>query len=163
AGLTCVTKSAYHDFGFLNGPIQIQVPDGLGGTKTLIVSASKNGTLYAFEEPTGMIAWTNVVRATPVSPGFAGFGLFNGAIAYADGRIFAALNALAPSRVCSNDAHRGCSSDAQCENGGTCPPEGKHLKAFDATTGQQVWEEEIGRSWAHAPVRTGAVFARTNR
>src|SRR5262249_5747939 len=34
AGNTCVKKSVYHDFGFVNGPLQIQVPDG-GGMKTL--------------------------------------------------------------------------------------------------------------------------------
>jgi outer membrane protein assembly factor BamB len=162
AGQTCATKAVYHDFGFLNGPIQVPVPDGVGGTKTLIVSGSKNGTLYAFEEPTGVIAWTNVVRATPISPGFAGFGLFNGAIAYADGRIFAAINAVGPARVCSNDAHRGCSSDAQCENGGTCPPERKHLRAFDATDGHDLWEDEIGRSWSHVAVANGVVYAGTN-
>jgi outer membrane protein assembly factor BamB len=161
AGDTCTKKGAYHDFGFLNGPLQIQVPDGLGGTKTLIVSGSKNGTLYAFEETTGMIAWSNVVRAAPISPGFAGFGLFNGAIAYENGRIFAALYFLAPPRVCSNDAHRGCTSDAGCENGGTCPPEPKHLMAFDATTGDTVWEDEIGRSWSHVAVANGVVYAGT--
>ncbi len=160
-GDTCVKKAAYHDFGFLNGPLQIDVPDGQGGTKTLIVSGSKNGTLYAFDEATGMIAWSNVVRATPISPGFAGFGLFNGAIAYENGRIFAALYFLGPPRVCSNDAQRGCTSDDQCENGGTCPPEPKHLMAFDATTGQTVWEDEIGRSWSHVAVANGVVYAGT--
>jgi outer membrane protein assembly factor BamB len=161
-GGTCVKKSAYHDFGFLNGPLRIEVPDGMGGTKTLIVSGSKNGTLYAFEEATGQIAWTNVVRATPISPGFAGFGLFNGAIAHADGRIFAAINVLAPPRVCSNDAQRRCQSDPECENGGTCPPEPKHLMAFDATTGATVWSDEIGRSWSHVAVVNGVVYAGTN-
>ena len=54
-GETCKDKAAYHDFGFLNGPMRIEVPDGVGGTKPLIVSASKNGTLYAFDEATGDI------------------------------------------------------------------------------------------------------------
>src|SRR6185369_9514745 len=40
---TCNKKTVYHDFGFLNGPLRIEVPDGLGGTRVLIVSASKNG------------------------------------------------------------------------------------------------------------------------
>ncbi len=163
AGQTCAGKAAYHDFGFLNGPLRIEVPDGVGGMKTLIVSGSKNGTLYAFDEGTGQIAWTNVVRATPISPGFAGFGLFNGALAYADGRIFAALGNLAPTRVCSNDAHRGCTSDADCEPGATCPAEPKHLMAFDATTGQTVWEDEIGRSWSHVAVVNGVLYAGTNQ
>jgi outer membrane protein assembly factor BamB len=161
-GQTCTTKQAYHDFGFLNGPLRIEVPDGVGGMKTLIVSGSKNGTLYAFDEGTGTIAWKNVVRATPISPGFAGFGLFNGAIAYADGRVFAALGSLAPARVCSNDAHRGCTSDGDCDPGATCPVEPEHLMAFDATTGGTVWEDEIGRSWSHVAVANGVVYAGTN-
>jgi outer membrane protein assembly factor BamB len=161
AGNTCMKKALYHDFGFLNGPLRIDVPDGVGGMKTLIVSGSKNGTLYAFDEPTGMIAWKNVVRDTPISPRLAGFGLFNGAIAYADGRIFAALYQLGGARSCSNDAHRNCQSDANCQNGGTCVPEPKHLMAFDATTGESVWEDEIGRSWSHVTVANGVVYAGT--
>src|SRR5262249_41661617 len=102
---TCQTKSDgdYHDFGFVNGPLQIDVPDGGGGTKVLIVSGSKNGTLYALDEATGMVAWQNVIRPEPITPAFAGYGLFNGALGYADGRIYAALYALFPARLCSND------------------------------------------------------------
>jgi outer membrane protein assembly factor BamB len=159
-GATCDEKFAWHDFGFLNGPILVDVPDG-AGTKTLVVSGSKNGTLYAFNEPNGTIAWTNEVRAKPVSPGFAGFGLFNGAITYANGRIFAALNNLVPPRVCSNDARVGCNDDGDCP-GGTCPAEREHLMAFDATTGATIWEEEIGRSWSATAVANGVVYAGTN-
>ncbi len=161
SGGTCTPKGDYHDFGFLNGPVPIDVSDGMGGMKTLIVSGSKNGTLYAFDEATGTIAWTNVVRATPISPGFAGFGLFNGAIAYADGRIFAALYFLLPPRVCSNDAQKGCSADGDCAPGGTCPAEPKHLMAFDAATGATLWQDEIGRSWSHVAVANGVVYAGT--
>jgi polyvinyl alcohol dehydrogenase (cytochrome) len=159
-GGTCNEKSFYHDFGFVNGPLRIEVPDGLGGMKPLIVSGSKNGTLYALDEATGDVAWTNVVRSEPVTPGFAGYGLFNGAIAHADGRLFAALYYMFPPRVCSNDPTQGCSSDANCP-GGTCPPEPKHLMAFDATTGATAWAEEIGRSWSHVGVANGVVYAGT--
>ena len=158
-GGACTEKAAWHDFGFLNGPLRIEVPDG-NGTKVLIVSGSKNGTLYAFDEATGDYVWTNVVRATPISPGFAGFGLFNGAITHADGKIFAALYYLLPARVCSNDARQQCNDDADCP-GGTCPAEPKHLMAFDAKTGMILWQEEIGRSWSHVAVANGIVYAGT--
>jgi hypothetical protein len=162
-GATCNVHGPYNDFGFLNGPILIDVPDG-GGTKTLIVSGSKNGTLYAFEEVdenTGAEAWHNEVRIKPVNPGFAGFGLFNGALSTADGRIFAALYGMVPPRVCANDAGVQCNDDGDCP-GSTCPPERKHLMAFDATTGATVWEEEIGRSWSATAVVNGVVYAGTN-
>jgi outer membrane protein assembly factor BamB len=159
-GATCEDAFPYNDFGFLNGPILVDVPDG-PGTKTLVVSGSKNGTLYAFEETDGEIAWTNVVRAKPINPGFAGFGLFNGAITSAGDRIFAALNALIPPRVCANDARVQCNDDGDCP-GSTCPPERKHLMAFDASTGTTVWEEEIGRSWSATAVVDGVVYAGTN-
>jgi outer membrane protein assembly factor BamB len=158
-GNTCTKKGVYHDFGFLNGPLRIEAPDGMGGTRVLIVSGSKNGTLYAFNE-NGTEAWHNTVRSEPVTPGFAGYGLFNGAITYADGRIFAALYFLLPPRVCSNDPKKGCDEDADCP-GGTCPVERKHLMAFDAIDGHIVWEEEIGRSWSHVAVANGIVWAGT--
>jgi outer membrane protein assembly factor BamB len=161
-GNVCTTKAAYHDFGFVNGPLRIEVPDGIGGTKPLIVSGSKNGTLYAFDEATGDIAWANVVRVTPITPSFAGFGLFNGALAYADGRLFAALYQLAPARVCSTDGRKRCDEDADCVSvGGTCPAEPKHLMAFDAATGDTLWEQEIGASWSHVAVANGVVYAGT--
>ena len=158
-GTTCTEKAAWHDFGFLNAPLRIEVPDG-NGTKVLIVAASKNGTLYAFDEATGDDAWKNVVRATPISPGFAGFGLFNGAITFAEGKIFAALYFMLPGRVCSNDARKGCTRDDDCTPG-VCPPENKHLMAFDPTTGAIIWQEEIGRSWSHVAVANGIVYAGT--
>jgi outer membrane protein assembly factor BamB len=162
-GGTCTNpKLAYHDFGFVNGPIRIEVPADGGGTETLIVSGSKNGTLYALHESDGMIAWENPVVPTPVSPGFAGFGFFNGALAHAEGRIHAALGNVIPSRVCSNDPRRGCTTDAQCP-GGTCPPEPEHLAAFDATNGALLWSDEIGRSWSSVAVVNGVVYAGTNR
>lgn len=155
-------KSNYHDFGFLNGPLLIEAEHGnpACATNRLVVSGSKNGTLYALCETTGEIVWKNVVRPTPISPGFAGFGLFNGAIAHADGLIFAALNSLIPSRVCDNDHSKECTSDADCP-GGACPPEPEHLKAFRATDGSEAWSAEIGRSWSHVRAATGVVYSGT--
>jgi hypothetical protein len=161
-GGNCKRKSFYHDFGFVNGPIRVEIPAAGGGSETLIVSGSKNGTLYALNESDGMIAWENPVVPVPVSPGFAGFGLFNGALAHADGRIHAALNNVIPARVCSNDSRRGCNSDAGCP-GGTCRPEPEHLVAFDATDGSPIWSDEIGRSWSSVAVVNGIVYAGTNR
>ncbi len=137
---TCTTKPFYHDFGSLNGPLYIDIDDGLGGTKPVLVTGSKNGTLYAFNENDGSIAWTNEVLPKPVSPGFAGFGLFNGALDYEDGRIFAALYQFAPAVVPAPD----------------------HLMAFDADTGATVWSDDIGTSWAHVRAHNGVVFSGTN-
>jgi outer membrane protein assembly factor BamB len=163
AGNSCrAHKNNYHDFGFLNGPLLIEAEHGNPGcpTNTLVVSGSKNGTLYAFCETTGQIVWSRAVQPTPISPGFAGFGLFNGAIAYADGRIFAALNSLIPARVCDNDHSAGCASDGDCF-GGTCLPEPEHLMAFQATDGSTAWSDEIGRSWGHVRVENGVVYSGT--
>jgi outer membrane protein assembly factor BamB len=41
-GGVCKQKPIYHDFGFLNGPVLIDTPDGEGGTRTLVVSGSKH-------------------------------------------------------------------------------------------------------------------------
>jgi outer membrane protein assembly factor BamB len=131
----CQEKGAYHDFGFLNGPLLLEVEG-----RELLVSGSKDGTLYAFEEDTGEIAWTNAVLPTPVSPAFAGFGLFNGAIAYENGRIYAALFEMIP-------------------RADPAPP---HLMAFDVTDGGMLWADEIGRAYAHVGVRNDVLFTGTN-
>ncbi|MEN8159375.1 MAG: PQQ-binding-like beta-propeller repeat protein [Myxococcota bacterium] len=136
----CRTKPFYHDFGFVNGPIPIEVPAAGGGTKTLLVSGSKNGTLYALNEADGNIAWQNAVLPKPETPAFAGFGLFNGALDVEDGRIFAALYEFFPP---ANPA----------------PP---HLMAFDAEDGSIAWSAEIGPSWGHVEASNGVVFTGTN-
>ena len=160
-GGTCRNpKAVYHDFGFLNGPLRLEVPADGGGTRTLIVSGSKNGTLYAFNEADGTIAWTNEVRPIPVSPGLAGFGLFNGALAYADGRLYAALYETIPNRVCDNDHARPCSADTGCGTG-HCLPVPQHLMAFDPRNGDSLWEAEIGPSWSSVAVANGVVYAGT--
>ncbi|MCW5892146.1 MAG: PQQ-binding-like beta-propeller repeat protein [bacterium] len=157
-GGTCTNpKAGYHDFGFLNGPHRLVLPGA-----TLILSAAKSGTLYAFDEQTGTIVWENAVQPTPISPGTAGFGLFNGALAVSGDRVYAALNSLIPSRVCANDHRVGCTSDAQCP-GGICLPAPEHLQAFDASNaGATLWTHEIGSSWSSASVANGVVFAGTN-
>jgi outer membrane protein assembly factor BamB len=160
AGGACtLPKPNYHDFGFLNGPIPIGVPPG--GGAGILVSGSKDGTLYALHESTGQIAWTNEVQPVPVSPGFAGYGLFNGALAVVDGRIHAALNQLIPSRVCADDHRTGCTSDAGCSTG-ICLPRPEHLAAFSPTDGSLLWSDEIGPSWSSVAVGNGIVYAGTN-
>ncbi|MFQ5515932.1 MAG: PQQ-binding-like beta-propeller repeat protein, partial [Myxococcota bacterium] len=135
----CEPKLFYHDFGFLNGPLRIEADDGQGGTRTLIVSGGKNGTLYALDEADGSIVWTNQVLPPPETPNYAGFGLFNGAIAAAGGRIHAALYQFFVPVV-------------------PAPP---HLQAFDAATGATLWTDEIGISLANTSVANGVVFVGT--
>jgi outer membrane protein assembly factor BamB len=138
-GAACMKKSVYHDFGFLNGPLVIDADDGAGGTRQLILSGSKNGTLYVFNPENGEIVWSLEVVPTPMTPGFAGYGLFNGAIGFADQRIHAALyNVIAP---------------------GGNPP--NHLRAFSSVDGHELWSDEIGSSWAHASIANNLVFAGT--
>jgi len=139
-GDMCTVKTFYHDFGFLNGPLLVQADDGLGGTKSLVISASKNGTLYALKDADGTTDWTNAVQPIPVSPAFAGFGLFNGGIGFADQRLHAALNQFTPPVL----------------------PAPKHLMAFSATTGASTWSDEIGTSWGSIAVANGIVFVGTN-
>ena len=159
-GTCTVPKGVFRDTGFLNGPNPVEVPDG-AGTKTLLISGSKNGTLYALNESDGSIAWTNEVRPHPVAPGFAGFGLFNGPLAIADGRVFAALFQLAPARVCDNDPGTGCTADGDCL-GGSCLSEPDHLMAFDASDGSLLWSDDIGPSWSAVSVVDGVVYVGTN-
>jgi len=139
-GAACTTKPYYHDFGFVNGPHLATVPDGLGGTKTIVVSASKNGSIYALNETDGTPAWTNTVLPTPVSPSFAGYGLFNGAMGFDAGRFYAALYAFIPATV----------------------PAPEHFMAVDAATGGTLWTDEIGTSWGHVSAQNGVAFVGTN-
>ncbi len=160
ASNTCTTKMFYHDFGFLNGPIPVEVPDGLG-TKTILISGSKNGTLYALNETNGSVAWTNAVQPKPITPGFAAFGLFNGPLAVAGGRVHAALYQLSPNRVCDLDHTQGCNDDGDC-TAGTCLPLPDHLQTFDATDGSTLWTDEIGVAWSGVGAANGVVSSGTN-
>jgi len=138
-GGTCDTKSVYHDFGFLNGPLLVDADDGQGGTRTLVVSGSKDGSLYALDPSGGSLIWQNAVLPAPVTPGFAGFGLFDAAVGFADGRFHAALYQFAPATV----------------------PAPEHLQAFSAVDGSTVWTEEIGISWGSVALAGGVVWSGT--
>ena len=137
SGAACQTKGAYHDFGFLNGPLLIDTVDSRGRDRRLVISGSKDGALYAFDEDDGEIAWTNRLVPLPVTPGFAGFGLFNGALEYDGEKLYAALYQVIP--------------DAD--------PELERLIAFDPSDGSIVWGADIGVSWAHASEANGVVYA----
>ena len=134
---SCARKAFYHDFGFLNGPMIIDADDGTGGSRRLIVSGSKNGSLYAFDPDDGDIVWRNAVLPTPISPGFAAFGLFNGAIGFADGRIHAVLNRMAPGRV------------------------DETFQAYSAVDGSLVWSDDVQPSWGDVTIANGVVFGGT--
>jgi polyvinyl alcohol dehydrogenase (cytochrome) len=134
-GGPCNTKAFYHDFGFLNGPLVVEADDGMGGTRELVVSGSKDGSLYARDPMTGAPVWTRAVRPSPVTPAFAGFGLFDGAVGFAEDRFFAALYDFTPPLV--------------------GPP--KHLQAFSAVDGSMLWEDEIGVSFSGVGIANGLV------
>lgn len=131
---TCVPKAFYHDFGSLNGPIPVDV--GAPVNKTLLITGSKNGTLYALDEATGAIEWFNEVAAKPVTPDFAGFGLFNGPIAVVDGRVHATLYDFSPPLG--------------------SPPD--HIQAFDVTDGTVIWTDNAGISWSGVGHANGVVY-----
>jgi len=136
---TCTTKAFYHDFGFLNGPLLVDADDGLGGMRPLVASGSKDGTLYAFDPTDGSTVWTRAVVPTPVSPAFAGFGLFNGAVGFADQKFFAALYEQIPAAM----------------------PEPDHLMAFSAVGGGTAWSDDIGDSWGSIAIAGGLLFTGT--
>ena len=134
-GGACNPKAFYHDFGFLNGPLVVVADDGMSGTRELVVSGSKDGSLYARDPMTGAPIWTRVVRPSPVTPAFAGFGLFDGAVGFANDHFFAALFDFEPSLA--------------------MPP--KHLQAFSAVDGSTAWEDEIGTSFSGVGIANGLV------
>jgi outer membrane protein assembly factor BamB len=70
-----------------------------------------------------------------VTPSFAGFGLFDGAVGFAGDRFFAALYNFTPPLV--------------------SPP--KHLQAFSAVDGSTAWEDEIGVSFGAVGIGGGLV------
>lgn len=127
----------YQDYGFLNGPLLIDGQDGLGGTRPLVAAASKDGSIYAVDPATGASVWTRVVAP---APGFAGFGLFNAAVGYADHRFYAALYQFTG-----------------------WPAGNDHLFAFDDEAGATAWSEQIGTSWGSMAVANGVLFVGTNQ
>jgi outer membrane protein assembly factor BamB len=130
---TCRAKGFFHDFGFLNGPLYVaDAETGIG--RALIVSGSKDGTLYALDPDTGGEVWSNEVVPVPVSPGLAAWGLFNGAIAYSAGYVYAGLHDVAPSGN----------------------PD--HLQAFRIADGMTEWSQPFDRTWGDASVANGILF-----
>src|SRR5262249_22698248 len=113
---TCAPTAFHHDFGFLNGPLLVEADDRMSGTRELVVSGSKDGSLYARNPGDGSEVWTHAAAPKPVTPAFAGFGLFNGGIGFASNRFVAALNDFVPGLV--------------------SPPE--HLQAFSAVDGSMA-------------------------
>ncbi len=140
AGESCTTKPFYHDFAFLNPPLVVDVDNGLGSTRPLVVSGSKDGTLYALDPDTGLVVWANAVVPLPLSPNFGGFGLFNGMIGFADDRFFGALYEV-----------------IEFIPAGT--PATEHLQAFRAVDGTTAWTAGIGKSWARVGLGGGLVMA----
>jgi outer membrane protein assembly factor BamB len=138
-GGPCNPKAFYHDFGFLNGPLVVEADDGMSGTRDLVVSGSKDGSLYALDPADGSPIWTSVVRPAPVTPSFAGFGLFDGAVGFANDRFFAGFYDFTPPLV--------------------IPP--KHLRAFSAVDGSTAWEDEIGQSWGSVGLGGGLLATGT--
>ncbi len=135
ASSTCDPKAFYHDFGALNGPTPVAV--GAPVNKTLLITGSKNGTLYALDEATGAIEWFNEVAPKPVTPAFAAFGLFNGPLAIANGRVHATLYDFSPSI--------------------TPPPD--HIHTFDVTDGTVLWTDDAGLSWSGVGEANGVVYS----
>jgi|GEM_PF-1502023 len=121
----------YHDYGFLNGPVLATVD---GGTVPVAVAGGKDGTLYAVNQVTGLLEWSNVLA---VAPTFAGFGLFNGAVAYeADtDQFFAALYDI-----------------------DTYPSTNDHLLSFGGADGVTGWSDQIGAGWSSPTVANGVLY-----
>ena len=135
----CTRTAIHHDFGFLNGPLLVEADDGVGGTRELVVSGSKDGSLYARDPADGSEVWTRAAAPKPVTPAFAGFGLFNGAVGFVSNRFVAALNDFVPALA--------------------SPPE--HLMAFSPVDGSTVWQDEIGASWGSIGAGGGLVVVGT--
>jgi outer membrane protein assembly factor BamB len=125
----------YHDYGFLNGPILTD-----NGTP-LAVAGGKDGAIYAVNQETGALEWSNVISAPPT---FAGFGLFNGADAYdaETDQFFAALDG-STTYATSND----------------------HLISFNGADGTTGWSELPGSSnasWSSLTLANDVLYAGTN-
>jgi hypothetical protein len=71
-----------------------------------------------------------------VSPGFGGWGVFNGAVGFADGKIYAALHSLAA----------------------RTPPFDR-LQAFDVISGALVWSDRFNRSWGDVTIANEVLFS----
>ncbi len=124
----------YHDYGFVNGPILMDIPDG-AGTQEVVVAGSKDGSLYAIDTATGTAVW---VREVQPATDFVAFGLFNGAIGAADDKIFASLFDL----------------EFPTTNEGL-----DRLHAFDSETGATSWSAQTDVfSWSDVALAGGLLF-----
>ncbi len=131
-------SGVYHDFGFLNGPLLVDAPDGAGGTRRLVLGTSKDGTIYAVDPTSGALVWSYSLVPTGT---FAGFGLFNAAPAWANDTLYASLyQTINPRWPDSND----------------------HLYAFSGVDGTPRWSAQIGPSWCPVAIANGLVFVGTN-
>ncbi|MFN2425360.1 MAG: PQQ-binding-like beta-propeller repeat protein, partial [Candidatus Binatia bacterium] len=121
----------YHDYGFLNGPILATVDNG---TVPVAVAGNKDGTIYAVNQVTGLLEWSNVLAPPPV---FAGFGLFNGAVAYeaATDQFFASLYDI-----------------------NTYPSGNDDVLSFGGADGVTGWSDNMGTSWSSPTVANGLLF-----
>jgi outer membrane protein assembly factor BamB len=131
-------RGVYHDFGFLNGPLLVDAPDGAGGTRRLVVGPSKDGTIYAVDPSSGALVWT---QSLVTNPAFAGFGLFNASAAWTNGTLYTSLyQTIVPGWPESND----------------------HLYAFHGVDGTPRWSAQIGPSWSAPAVTDQLLFVATN-
>ena len=130
-------RGAYHDFGFLNGPLLVDASDGAGGTRRLVVGPSKDGTIYAVDPTTGTLVWS---YSLVPNGSFAGFGLFNAAAAWANDTLYASLyQTIVPAWPATND----------------------HLYAFSGVDGTPRWSAQIGPSWTPVALANGLLFVGT--
>ena len=120
----------FQDYGVLNGPILVN-----DATNPQLLTAGKDGFLRSQDPATGAEIWTNDVGS--VNGAFGGFGLFNGAPAFADGRIFTSLYEFG--------------------DGG---PDINHAQSFDTSDGSPVWEGsiDIDPTFGSVGVGGGVVF-----
>jgi hypothetical protein len=133
------TRTAFHhDFGFLNGPLLVEADDGVGGTASWSCPAARTARSTRATRPMarrcGRAPWHR-----RVTPAFAGFGLFNGAVGFVSNRFVVALNDFVPALA--------------------SPPE--HLMAFSPVDGSSVWQDEIGASWGSIGAGGGLVVVGT--
>src|SRR6185369_6107973 len=107
------------------------------GGASLAVAGGKDGALYAVDQATGAPVWTNVLASPPT---FAGFGLFNGSLAYDAG----------------TDKFFGSLYDIDTYNGA-----GPHVLAFLGQTGATDWTGLNGTgntSWSSLTVANDLVY-----
>ena len=124
---------AYRDFGFIAGPLLVDLDDGAGGTDSLVVAGAKEGVLYALDEATGSLVWSNQIFTEPAH---AGQGHFSGGIGYDAGMLYAALGSFFVSPA---------------------PP--FQQIAMSASDGSTVWTKSLGSTYSGVGLADGVVFS----